>query len=93
MSKHVNDQVEHVHLRLYNENEGYRKYFLALFREETVEGSIDTDETMAAIMLRDYASGCGVTDVAALKLADIRKATNVVMRRYRASRSQRRETI
>jgi len=54
---------------------------------------LSADNTMAAILIRDKAKADGTTDVAKEKLAVINMALGVVLRRYNASRKQRRNEL
>jgi hypothetical protein len=78
--KTLNDQVEDIHIALYN-NEQYRAFLGTAYNGRTVEGSLVTDIIMATQMIRDEAKRCG-SGVAKEKLARIRKALGVVLRRY-----------
>jgi hypothetical protein len=88
-----NDMVEDIHRDLVNENEKYRDYLRAVYDQHAVEGSLSADNTLAAILIRDKAKATGVTDVAKEKLAIINMALGVVLRRYNASRKQRRNEL
>jgi hypothetical protein len=87
----INDLVEDIH-RVLVEDPGYRAYLRAVYDEQAVEGSLSADNVMAAEMIREKAKDLG-SEVASEKLATIVKALGVVLRRYHASRKQRRHTI
>jgi hypothetical protein len=81
MSKRsFNDEVERVH----------RELFASSLPLTPVEGSIMADEIMAASMIRDRARVMGIDEVGNADLATINLALRVVLRRYKASRKQRR---
>ena len=85
------DQVEQIHLSLI-EDDQYFRYLEAVYDEQAVEGSLFADDTMAAEMIRDYAKKIACSAVAHEKAATIVKALGAVLRRYGASRKQRRQT-
>jgi len=89
----LNDLVEDIHRELVNESEDYRAYLRAVYDAHAIEGSLSADNTMAAILIRDKAKADGTTDVAKEKLAVINMALGVVLRRYNASRKQRRNEL
>jgi hypothetical protein len=89
----LNDLVEDVHRILVNENAKYRGYLRATYDAHAVEGSLAADNVLAAIMIREKAIEIGNTEVAAEKLAIINLALGVVLRRYHASRKQRRNRV
>lgn len=89
MKTTLNDQVETIHVVLW-ENEKYRNFLDAVYSEQAVEGDLHIDDSEAARMIRDYAMDNGMLYVAEQKLGTLVKAMNVVMRRYRISRKERR---
>ena len=89
----LNDMVEDIHRILTNEDAKYRAYLRATYDAHAVEGSLAADNVLAAIMIRERASKIGSTEVAEEKLAIINLALGVVLRRYHASRKQRRDTV
>ena len=89
----INDLVEDIHRDLVNESEEYRAYLRAVYDAHAVEGSLSADNTMAAIIIRDKAKELNIADVAKEKLAVINMALGVVLRRYNASRKQRRNEL
>jgi len=89
----LNDMVEDIHRILVNDEEQYRKYLRAVYDAHAVEGSLAADNVMAAMMIRQKAVDTGVHDVATEKLAIINLALGVVLRRYHASRKQRRNMV
>ena len=84
-----NDRVEDIHRMLCEDNR-YLSYLYAITNAEAVEGSLIADGMMAAQMIRDRAMRISDTEVATEKLATIIKALGVVLRRYGASRKERR---
>lgn len=91
----LNDLVHDIHKLLLSDealNEQYRAYLDAIWPEQTVEGSFKTDDTMAAIMIRDRAR-TEDTPVQKEKLSSIEKSLRVVLKRYHMGREFRRETL
>ena len=89
----LNDLVEDIHRVLVNESEGYRKLLRATYDAHAVTGSLSFDNCKACEMIQEKAKEIGSTEVANEKLAIINMALGVVLRRYKASRKQRRNTI
>ena len=89
----LNDLVEDIHRKLVNEDEQYRAYLRAVYDVHAVEGSLAADNTLAAMIIRKKAEELGIDDVAKEKLAVINLALGVVLRRYKMSRTQRRNTL
>lgn len=89
----LNDMVEDLHRVLVNEDEKYRAYLRAVYDAHAVEGSLSADNVLAAMIIREKAKANGVTEVAEEKLAIINMALGVVLRRYHASRKQRRQML
>ena len=87
----LNDQVEELHLILV-ENPQYRAYLRAVVDPQAVEGSLSTDNVMAAMMIRDRAKKVD-SEVKDEKLATIILSLGVVLRRYGFSRKQRRNEL
>jgi hypothetical protein len=88
----LNDLVEDIHRILVNESERYRALLRATYDAHAVEGSLAADNILAAMMIREKAKTIG-SDVADEKLAIINLSLGVVLRRYKASRKQRRNTV
>ena len=89
----LNDLVEDIHRMLVDESERYRDLLRATYDAQAMEGTLAADNVLASIMIRDKAKEIGSTDVAKEKLAIINMALGVVLRRYKASRKQRRNTV
>jgi hypothetical protein len=89
----LNDLIEDIHRVLVNEDPQYRAYLRAVYDAHAVEGSLAADNILAAMIIRNRAKEIGVTEVANEKLAIINLALGVVLRRYHASRKQRRNMI
>jgi hypothetical protein len=89
----LNDLVEDIHRILVNESEKYRALLRATYDAHAIEGSLSMDNALVAMMIRDKAQHIGSTEVAGEKLAIINMALGVVLRRYKASRKQRRNTV
>lgn len=65
----------------------FQKLISAIFKEESVEGSLHADDLMAARMLRE--STDKGSELRTKNLEAIRKALRVVLRRYEQSREDR----
>jgi len=89
-NKALNDAVDNIHRELI-EDDNYRALLSAVCNEQAVEGSLFNDDTLAAMKIRDHAKKNGYALVGHEKMAAIRKALKVVIRRYGMSRKQRRE--
>jgi hypothetical protein len=89
----LNDLVEDIHRILVNESETYRAYLRAVYDAHAVEGSLAADNVLAAMIIREKAVEIGSAEVAQEKLAIINLALGVVLRRYHASRKQRRNMV
>lgn len=89
----LNDLVEDVHRILVNESDEYRDYLRATFDAHAVTGSISFDNCKACEMIQEKAAAIGNDEVAKEKLYVINLALGTVLRRYKASRKQRRNTI
>ncbi|MBX8688675.1 hypothetical protein GO011_14665 [Mycobacterium sp. 20091114027_K0903767] len=91
-SRTLNDYVEDVFLVLYRDDHPDFKALLdACSDEDAVEGSMLADDYLAARMIRDAAPAG--SPIKSKKLATIRHALKVVMRRYGVSRRERRELL
>ena len=88
----LNDHVDKYYDILW-ESERFRDLLEAVWDEDAVEGSCGTDQTLAAMMIRDAASDAKDSYVAKKKIATIAKSLNVVMRRYHFGRKERRTTV
>ena len=88
----LNDLVEDIHRELVNDVK-YREYLRAVYDAHAVEGSLAADNVLAAMMIRDKAKERSISEVANEKLAIINMALGVVLRRYHASRKQRRNMV
>jgi hypothetical protein len=88
----LNDLVEDIHRSLC-EDDHYLAYLKAIYDEQAVEGSLGADNIMAATMIRERAKKIDGSEVGQEKLATIAKSLGVVLRRYGASRKQRRQMV
>jgi hypothetical protein len=89
----LNDHVEDIHRILVNESDQYRQYLRATWDAHAVTGSLSFDNCKACEMIQEKAKEIGCTEVAEEKLAVINLSLGVVLRRYHASRKQRRNTV
>jgi hypothetical protein len=92
LNRTLNDHVEDIHMKL-SGDEKYLGYLEAVHDSETVEGSVATDNTFAAQMIRAKAIEVGDFKVSRLKAHTIVKCLTVVLRRYGLSRKERARTI
>jgi hypothetical protein len=88
----LNDHVEVAFKKLWEE-QGFRALINATGDDETVEGSMATDNVMAAQMIRNHATNNGQTEITDRKLHAIVRALKVVMNRYNMSRKLRARTL
>jgi hypothetical protein len=91
-TKVLNDYVDEVYLILWDDPE-FRRFLEAVYNEEAIEGSTKADDLEAARMIREYAKANNIPMLPSKKLETIAKALNVVTRRYRTSRKERRSMI
>lgn len=91
----INDLVEDAHRALIesDHSEQYRSFLFAVYDEQAVEGSLAADNIEAARMIRQWANDADSHELAREKLATIAKSLGVVMRRYHASRKERRQMV
>lgn len=89
----LNDQVEDLHRLLIPTSPKYRALLRATWDSHAVEGSLAHDNAFAALEIREKAKEMGYDEVAAEKTAVISLSLGVVLRRYHASRKQRRNTV
>jgi hypothetical protein len=92
----INDLVEDGHRALLDDGdqaELYRSFLFAVYDEQAVEGSLAADNIESARMIREWAKENKSMELAHEKLATIAKALGVVLRRYHASRKERRQMV
>ena len=89
----LNDQVEDLHRILVNESPKYREFLRAVYDVHAVNGSLSFDNCRAVDLIREKAEELGYSEVVAEKEAVINLALGVVLRRYKASRKQRRNML
>lgn len=87
----INDRVEEVIVKLWDVNEQFMKLVTAIYDSESVEGSLEDDDMMAAIVIRDVAKKEGHVEVADQKVHTIKLAMRVALRRFGVSRPEREE--
>jgi hypothetical protein len=88
----LNDLVEDIHRTLVADPK-YRAFLRACWDSQAAEGSLSADNFSAALMIREKAIELDIEEVAREKLATISHALGVVLRRYGASRKQRRNLV
>lgn len=91
-TRSLNDEVDDIFLRLWEEPT-FRRLFFALHPADTIEGSFDTDDQLAAEMIREYAKEHHFPVASNSKLAAIIYSLHIVLRRYEQSRNQRRTMV
>lgn len=89
----LNDLVEDIHRILVNESDDYRAYLRAVADAHAITGSLSFDNCKACELIQSKAKAIGSDEVAQEKLAIINLSLGVVLRRYRASRKQRRNML
>jgi hypothetical protein len=89
----LNDLVEDIHRILVNEDEQYRSYLRATWDQHAITGSLSFDNCKACEIIKKKAKEIGSIEVSEEKLAVINLSLNVVLRRYKSSRKQRRNTV
>lgn len=88
-ARSLNDEVEDIFVKLWPEPE-FKQYITPIWRRDAVEGNLIDDDVFAAQMIREYATDKGYPLAEAATSADLRKALDVVRRRYQVSRTQQR---
>jgi hypothetical protein len=84
----LNDHVEGIYKVLWP-NPDFRALLNATGDDESVEGSMGTDNVIAAQMIREHAKENRYEEVSGRKIHAIVRALNVVMKRYNMSRKLR----
>ena len=88
----LNDAIDDIVVAVWTEP-NYQKLIEATYDEAAVEGSLAADNILAAQFIREYAVAHNIPKVVDQKLATISKAHGVVLRRYGATRKERRVTV
>jgi len=89
----LNDMVEDLHRILVEEDPEYRAYLRATWDQHAITGSLSFDNCKACEKLQVKAKEIGYSEVVDEKLGIINLSLGVVLRRYKASRKQRRNTV
>lgn len=87
--RNINDLVEEVVVKLWDNDAKFMRYVDAIYDSAAVEGSLDDDDTMAALMIRDRAGKDNHVEVAAQNVRTIKLAMRVVLRRFGIDRPTR----
>ena len=90
--RNLNDEVEPIFVGLFEEP-GFQRYLNAVYDEQAIEGSLATDNVMAAELIRNAAQEAGNGFVADQKLHTLVKAMNIVKRRLQVHPMQRRYSV
>jgi hypothetical protein len=88
MPNPINDIVEELYLDL-QKDPAFMRLREAQCNEDTQEGTLLDDDTVAALMLRRQAIERRHPDVADLKLSVLRRALNTVERRFGVNKTRR----
>ena len=91
-TRSLNDDVEDCHLKLWEDHE-YRRLFVPIWREETIEGSFIADDITAAMTIREFAKKTHLPIAANAKLQAIVRSLGVVTRRYQMDRKSRQSQV
>jgi hypothetical protein len=82
------DQVEPIVVALW-EDDNFKKLVDAIVDSDAVEGSLEIDDTMAAMTIRQYARDHHIVAVENHNLHTLRHAFRLVCKRYGVGRKQR----
>lgn len=91
----LNDDIDRIHKALWSDPD-YRKWHIAMFDAEALEGSCTADNFEAAAMIREYAKQDQFPElgyIAKKNKTTIVKSMNTVLRRYHMSRHERAATV
>lgn len=91
-ARSLNDDVDDCHIKLWD-NPDYRRWFVAIYPSETIEGSFAVDDVRAADMIRAFAIENRSPIAANARTAAIISSLHVVCRRYGMSRKERRNLV
>jgi hypothetical protein len=86
----INDLVEEVIVRLW-ESEDFQRYLYPIYDSQAVEKSLEIDNVMMAIMIRNEAKKADNHEVAGQPLDTIERAMKVALRRFDVDRRTRAE--
>src|SRR5262245_55423262 len=89
--RNINDLVEEIIVKLWDNDENFMKYVQAIYDSDAVEGSLEEDDVMAALIIRDVAKKEKQTEVMNKNLHTIKLAMKVGLRRFGVSRPERDE--
>jgi hypothetical protein len=87
----LNQDVEAVHLRLWDEEPDYQLLFRSIYKEEAIEGSFLSEDFLASQKIQLYARQHGFEIAGAANLTAIRKSLNHVRLLLQQGRKQRRK--
>jgi hypothetical protein len=85
----INDLVEEVIVKLWDNDDNFMKYVEAIYDSQAIEGSMDDDDVMAALIIRDTAKRDKHVEVADQNVHTIKLAMRVALRRFDLGRGQR----
>lgn len=91
----LNDEVEQIHLAIWDEDDGerYRRLLTPIWRTQCIEGSFPMDDSELARIIRDYAKDNRLPIAANSNLQSIVHSLNVVRIRYRLDRRYRQNQV
>lgn len=90
--KTLNDAIE-VHLIALVEDPEFRQYIDAVYDEDSVTGKLAYDDFKAAELIQKRAMEEFDSEVASIKPVAVVRGMKIVLRRYGASREERREDV
>lgn len=88
----LNDDVEDAFLKLW-EDQAFKRYFVPIWRSQTIEGSFIADEICAVQMLRTFAKENNMPLARAANIDSLQHSLRVVARRYGLSRRVRQTSV
>lgn len=89
VKRSINDLVEDVFVKLWDEDENFQKLLDAIYDSQAVSGDMNDDDVLAALAILDRAKADKNESVASEKIHTIKLAMRVCLRRYRIGRHER----
>ena len=88
------DRAEALLLAIVNGgNDMFQKYIEAVYDQQSVEGSIKIDHTVASQIMRQHAIETGDTIFGALNLKEVGHNLNAALKRFSLDRTTRRKSV
>lgn len=85
----INDLVEEIVLKLWETDQDFMRYVDPIYDSDSVEGTLDDDDLMAAQIIREVAKKEHNHEVASKNLHTIKLAMRVALKRFGVSRGER----